>query len=77
MLTDYFEPFTLLKSASCPDPYGGQLQQDVGHAAVHVGQDGPPHGLLGHKGQRLAGQKVQPVHIGRVIGADKLPRSSA
>ena len=20
MLTDYFEPFTLLKSASCPDP---------------------------------------------------------
>ena len=29
MLTDYFEPFTLLKSASCPDPYGGQLQQDV------------------------------------------------
>ena len=29
MLTDYFEPFTLLKSASCPDPCGGQLQQDV------------------------------------------------
>lgn len=29
MLTDYFEPFMLLKSASCPDPYGGQLQQDV------------------------------------------------
>ena len=23
MLTDYFEPFMLLKSASCPDPYGG------------------------------------------------------
>ena len=29
MLTDYFEPFTLLKSTSCPDPCGGQLQQDV------------------------------------------------
>ena len=29
MLTDYFEPFTLLKSAFCPDPCGGQLQQDV------------------------------------------------
>lgn len=29
MLTDYFELFTLLKADSCPDPYGGQLQQDV------------------------------------------------
>ncbi len=29
MLTDYFEPFTLLKSTFCPDPCGGQLQQDV------------------------------------------------
>lgn len=29
MLTDYFEPFTLLKSTSCPDPCRGQLQQDV------------------------------------------------
>lgn len=29
MLTDYFEPFVRLKSDSCPDPYGGQLQQDV------------------------------------------------
>lgn len=29
MLTDYFEPFVRLKASSYPDPYGGQVQQDV------------------------------------------------
>lgn len=48
MLTDYFEPFTLLKSASCPDPCGGQLQQDVTELPFHAALAD----ALGEEGER-------------------------
>lgn len=48
MLTDYFEPFTLLKSASCPDPCGGQLQQDVTEHPFHAALAD----ALGEEGER-------------------------
>ena len=37
-----------------------------------MGQDHRPHSLLSHKGQRLAGQEVQAVHVLGVVGDDKL-----
>ena len=55
---------------------GGHLDEHIGHTAVHMGQHHAPHGLVCHKGERLASQEVQAVNVLRVVGDQKLALGS-